>query len=248
MIKKVYAKPKVVKYIHRIIIFLVTLFVLIFVGLFIYSSQSYEALQDMRDEMEYWSFSDLTFSEDRNTISYTISNPLANIIFVPGGLVEPDSYQFLAARLAMEGYNVTIVKVAFNLAILTPNKPSRYIVDDLENIIIGHSLGGVVASMVAAKQEDISKIIMLGSYPIADISAIDSLMITAEHDDGMDPIKFNDSLVYVSEMNNTIVDIEGGNHAQFGWYGPQKGDGDAEISTLVQQDIVVQLILDFLEN
>lgn len=248
MVKKVEAKSKIVKYLLRTMIVLASFFFLIVVGLFIYSSQSYEALQEMRDEIEYLPLSEVTFSEDHNTINYTISDPLANIIFVPGGLVEPDSYQFLAARLAMEGYNVTIVKVAFNLAILTPNKASRYIVDDLDNIIIGHSLGGVVASMVAAKQEGISKIIMLGSYPIADISSIDSLMITAEHDDGMDPIKFNDSLIYVSETNNTILDIEGGNHAQFGWYGPQKGDGEAEISTLLQQEIVIQQILDFLED
>jgi len=99
---------------------------------------------------------DITFTDNGNKISYVVQNPMANIIFVPGGLVEPDSYKYLAASLATDGYNVTIVKVMFNLAILTPNKAIRYIDEDLDNIIIGHSLGGVVASMVAAKQDDIS--------------------------------------------------------------------------------------------
>ena len=31
------------------------------------------------------------------------------------------------------------------------------------------------------------------------------------------------------------IAIEGGNHAQFGWYGPQAGDGEATISREEQQ-------------
>jgi hypothetical protein len=33
--------------------------------------------------------------------------------------------------------------------------------------------------------------------------------------------------------------IEGGNHSQFGWYGPQKGDNAASIAPEAQQDAVV---------
>jgi hypothetical protein len=33
--------------------------------------------------------------------------------------------------------------------------------------------------------------------------------------------------------------IEGGNHAQFGWYGDQAGDLPAEISREVQQEQIV---------
>jgi hypothetical protein len=35
------------------------------------------------------------------------------------------------------------------------------------------------------------------------------------------------------------VPIEGGNHAQMGWYGPQPGDGMATISREDQQQQVV---------
>lgn len=43
-----------------------------------------------------------------------------------------------------------------------------------------------------------------------------------------------------------IVVIEGGNHAQFGNYGKQKGDSDAMISSEEQQDMAVEAIKEFL--
>jgi hypothetical protein len=42
--------------------------------------------------------------------------------------------------------------------------------------------------------------------------------------------------------------IEGGNHPQFGYYGPQKGDGKASISLLEQQKITVDEILALIEQ
>lgn len=38
--------------------------------------------------------------------------------------------------------------------------------------------------------------------------------------------------------------IQGGNHAQFGSYGKQKGDGEAQISAGVQVDETVEVIRD----
>lgn len=43
-----------------------------------------------------------------------------------------------------------------------------------------------------------------------------------------------------------IVEIEGGNHAQFGNYGPQKGDLPATISTQEQQRQTAEAIEAFL--
>jgi hypothetical protein len=44
----------------------------------------------------------------------------------------------------------------------------------------------------------------------------------------------------------TIVVIEGGNHAQFGYYGIQTGDGKATISREDQQAQIVSATLDWL--
>jgi hypothetical protein len=43
------------------------------------------------------------------------------------------------------------------------------------------------------------------------------------------------------------VEIEGGNHAQFGWYGEQRGDNPATISREDQQVQVLQAILALFE-
>jgi hypothetical protein len=42
------------------------------------------------------------------------------------------------------------------------------------------------------------------------------------------------------------VPIQGGNHAQFGWYGPQPGDGVATISRAAQQEQAVAGTVDLL--
>jgi hypothetical protein len=42
--------------------------------------------------------------------------------------------------------------------------------------------------------------------------------------------------------------INGGNHAQFGNYGPQKGDGTATVSREEQQAETARLILDFIKS
>ena len=43
-----------------------------------------------------------------------------------------------------------------------------------------------------------------------------------------------------------MVEIEGGNHAQFGNYGPQEGDLPATISAEEQQAQTVEAISDFI--
>ena len=44
------------------------------------------------------------------------------------------------------------------------------------------------------------------------------------------------------------VAIEGGNHAQFGWYGPQRGDNPASISREAQQEQIVRATLALLSS
>lgn len=235
------------KHLKRIGIVFLVIFLVIYIALNMYAETSYESLDEMDTTIEELDLSAIEILESNTSITYTVENPKMNIIFVPGGLVHPDSYSYLATMLALNGYNVTISKAKFNLAIFQPNKPNRYIDEDLENVIIGHSLGGVVASMAASGNDDIDKVILMGSYAIKDLNDKDTLILSAEYDIAMDQEKFNEALEYVNE-DTTFFTIEGGNHAQFGWYGEQKGDGTAEISTITQQNIVVTQILDFLNQ
>jgi len=235
------------KILKRTIISLAVLIVLFFIALTIYASNPYQPLPDMQTNIDELNTDDIDTVEKYDYISFTVSDPLGNILFIPGGLVNPHSYDYLAINLALEGYNVTVYKPFYDLAILTPKWASKFLDSDLENIVIGHSLGGVVASMIASNNDLVSEVILMGSYPIKDISDKDVLIITAEHDIQMDQETFDNSLQYVNDQY-ILYDILGGNHAQFGWYGPQKGDGEADISTLEQQNLVLQKIIEFLNN
>ena len=235
---------KVIKY---ILILTLTLFLVVVIGLFIYTSDSYDAQKSMNEEIELYDLSLLTVFEDFDQISYYVDDPNKNIVFIPGGKVNPESYRYLAVKLALTGYDVTIVKPLFNLAILTPNYSKRFLSNEKENVVVGHSLGGTVASLVATNHKNISEIVFLASYPIRDVSSQQVLMITAEFDLVLDKTKVEESKNYLGQSVQ-FYEIVGGNHAQFGWYGNQKKDGDASISTKTQQDLVVKAILDFIGN
>ncbi len=239
-------KRPLIRFLLISFIVVVSLFVLLFTALAVYSSTSYEPLSAMEEQINTLDTQELTYIENRKVIQYTVTNPIKNIIIIPGGLVEPESYKYLAISLAKENYNITIVKPLFNLAILNANQAEEYLDSSLDNILIGHSLGGTVASIVASNNPEVNAVVLLGSYPLRDISNIDSLVITGENDEVLDQEAFTDSLELLS-TNSIFYEISGGNHAQFGWYGPQKGDGQASITTLEQQDLVIEKILDFIK-
>lgn len=232
--------------VRRILIGIVSLVIVIFAALYIYSSNPYEPLPEMFEAINDMESIQVETDISSRYIKYTVSQPLKNIIFVPGGLVRAESYQYLAYNLAKLGYNVTIVKPFFNLAILSPNLPGKFIDENLDNVIIGHSLGGVVASMVAHNNESISKVILLGSYPTTDLKEKEVLIITAENDLVMDRDNYIESFQYLTNQAE-ILEIDGGNHAGFGWYGEQKGDGEATISILDQQLFIIASIDNFIQ-
>ena len=131
------------------------------------------------------------------------------------------------------------------MAILNPSIGKEFLSDTIDNVIIGHSLGGVTASSVFSGNDNVEAMIFLGSYPIKDVKDMDVLYLNAEFDLGMDQEALEGSYKFTSDSLN--ISIEGGNHAQYGWYGPQKGDGTAEMTTLDQQNIVISQILLFLD-
>lgn len=233
--------------VFKIIVMSISILAIVFiVGLFIYTRGSYKPLDEMYGEIEQLDLTHIEVIDDFDQISYVVDQPKKNIIIVPGGKVKPESYQYLAASLALSGYDVTIVKTLFNLAILTPNYGSRFIKDDMDNVVIGHSLGGTVASLFSQGDDRITEMIFLASYPISDVSDKEVLILTAEFDEVLD---MNDVENSLDNLPSSYISfqITGGNHAQFGWYGPQKGDGTSFITTKEQQNIIINQILDFIQ-
>ncbi len=67
-------------------------------------------------------------------------------------------------------------------------------------------------------------------------------------EDGLStPEKINENSSNLPETTD-FIEIPGGNHAYFGVYGSQSGDNEAQITVNEQQEIIVDLIVDWLEN
>ena len=212
--------------------------------LIVYSINPYKASDDMKDYIV--EDSNVDYYEDFNQITYEHEDAIANIIIIPGGKVKAEAYKYMASRLAQMHYKVTIYKPLLNLSILTGKSADQFIDPNMENIIIGHSLGGVTASMIASDNTNIDYLILLGSYSTVDISSVSVLLITAENDLILNQENYEKSKVFLPD-DHVEYEIIGGNHGQFGWYGNQNKDGEASIDVKEQQDTIISQILHFIE-
>lgn len=97
-----------------------------------------------------------------------------------------------------------------------------------------------MASQFAADHPDaVDGLILLGAYLYGDYPPADTLTVYGS---------LNQSVEDKLDYTENVVEIEGGNHAQFGNYGPQKGDAPAAISAEAQQDQTMDAIEAFLAS
>ena len=106
--------------------------------------------------------------------------------------------------------------------------------------VLGHSMGGAMASSYVSKNKDkVNGLILLGSYIYGDVSDQDTLTIYGS---------LNTSVKKKIDYKKNIVVIQGGNHANFGNYGHQKGDAKATISRKSQQKQTIKAIDQFIKK
>lgn len=172
-------------------------------------------------------------------------------VFYPGGKVQYNAYEPLLAKLAEKGIACFLVKMPFNLAVFNINGAEEVLnqFPEIENWFIGgHSLGGsMAASFLGKNQFDIKGLILLASYSTVDFSEVDIklLSIFGSEDGVLNLEKYTENKSHFSKNAKEVV-IEGGNHAGFGFYGPQKKDGKASISSINQIEQTARLILEFI--
>jgi hypothetical protein len=175
------------------------------------------------------------------------------LIIYPGGRVDPRSYAPLAKQISSEGYLVVIVPMPFNLAVFGTNRAMNVInsypaIDAW--VIVGHSLGGSMAArFVDQNQDSVQALVLWASYPASSNDLSNTtlpIMSIYGTEDGLTSTQdINNSHQFLPE--NTIwIPVEGGNHAQFGWYGDQPGDNPAFISREQQQIIILEAMKDLL--
>ena len=152
------------------------------------------------------------------------------IIFYPGAKVETTAYLPLLQQIRQTGVICILVDMPFHMAIFDADAAEDVIAafpDITHWYIAGHSMGGAMASRFAADHPDqVDGLILLGAYIYGDYPPEDTLTIYGS---------LNQSVEDKLDYTENVVEIEGGNHAQFGNYGPQKGDQPATISAQEQQ-------------
>lgn len=184
---------------------------------------------------------------DGKAIAFVPDNPIAGLVFYPGAKVQPEAYAPLMQQCAERGILCVIVKPLFNLALLDVNAAdgiqARF-PDVKEWIIAGHSLGGIAAcSYIGQHAGDFEGIALLASYPANDLSSFGGSVVThlGTEDHVIRGKDMEDAKVLLPDTAERIV-VEGGNHAYFGNYGEQEGDGTATISREQQQEEAVNAI------
>ena len=214
-------------------------------GFYVYTQDYYRAEVDvitvMKNESKYH------IKEINNyTLVESIHSPSKQgLIFYPGGKVEDIAYLPLMEKLSEQGFTCYLVEMPFHLAIFDTGAASQ-IIKDNQSItnwtLVGHSLGGASASMVAS-QLPIDNLVLLGAYSTKDLSESNFYVLSlVGSEDGIvnrDKLKSNETNLPSSAIHKEII---GGNHAYYGNYGEQRGDGNATLTPFEQQSITAQYI------
>ena len=193
-----------------------------------------------------------------NTQGWTVFMPAngqaeTGFIFYPGGRVDYRSYAPVLKPLAERGYLVVLIPMPLSMAVFAPDKATEVfpVFPQIRNWAIGgHSLGGAMAARYCYKHpEEVNGLALWASYP-ADTDSLAGqdltvLSIFGSQDGQAEKLAAAGNLL---PADTNWVIIEGGNHAQFGDYGLQPGDGKAEISPRQQWDQVIATTSAFLQN
>jgi pimeloyl-ACP methyl ester carboxylesterase len=182
------------------------------------------------------------------------SRRAAGVIFLPGGMVDPDAYAPLLKNLAAVGHPAHLVRLPLRAAflesqitelfhrisaILKANPETRW-------YLAGHSRGAMLASRFAREsQSNIAGLILMGTTHPRDFdlsaSPLQVTKIMGTHDGIATPeaTRANAALL---PKSTTWVEIPGANHVQFGYYRHQLLDGAPGITRAEQQAAVLKAL------
>lgn len=235
-----------------ILVSAIIIFVLV-LGCGLYLGDYYRAEANALECLENPADGIVVSEEVNNYIVFKPDKPSVGLIFYPGGKVQYEAYAPLMEELAKADILCVLVHMPANLAVLNMN-----VADDIQEefpeitewYIGGHSLGGsMAASYLEDHAQDYEGLILLASYSTVDLreTDLDVLSIYGENDKVLNAEKYAKNIGNLPP-NYTEVIIEGGNHAYFGSYGVQNGDGKPEISNEEQIEITVDEMKEMLAS
>ena len=234
---------KVRKWKFRILVPLFAVFQVIILAFFLWTADYYRADSDAASAME----SDAAVSVEQTGSGWLFDGPSEDTacIFYPGAKVEETAYAPLLRSLAENGMDVYLEKMPCHLAFFGKNRASTILKNSSYDhyFIGGHSLGGVVAADYASGHtQELDGVILLAAYPAKKLEdGLTELLIYGSEDRVLNRERLEEADVF-APSDFTKYRIEGGNHARFGNYGAQKGDGTAAVSWQEQQAETVNVI------
>ena len=175
---------------------------------------------------------------DQRTVVFSPANKPKNqrgLVFYQGAKVDATAYAPLLAALAEEGWTCVTADAPLNFAMTDADAAARLIprINGVSRWYVGgHSFGGFVSAQYAAAHADqVEGLVLLGSYANADISdsGLNVITIHGTNDLVCSQEKFEADLPNLPASAH-VLQLQGGNHAQFGDYGPQQSDGQATLS------------------
>lgn len=180
------------------------------------------------------------------------------VFFQPGARVDARAYAAHLRPVAAAGHVVVIAKQPLGIAFLATGafESAMEARGEVQRwVIAGHSLGGTVAAMEAAdpqarQPDQLGGLVLWGSYPanpVRDLIPGKVLSISGSKDGLTTPADIDASRADLPA--DTAFDvIEGGNHAQFGDYGPQPGDGTPTMSADQAREEISAATLTFVDS
>lgn len=180
-------------------------------------------------------------------ITYGNKKSKIGIIFYPGGKVEYTAYEPLMKKLADKGFFCVLLEMPYNLAVFGIDSA-----DGVQEMypkvskwyMMGHSLGGSMAgTYLVDNYRDYDGLILLASYVSDSLvhTDLDIISIYGSEDKVLNKYKYEKYKVNLPSNVEEMI-INGGNHAYFGVYGEQKGDGKAKITNEQQINQTVMIL------
>lgn len=209
-----------------------------------YANDYYRAV----DIDEYITDSDsVTVSEIKEGYFFDGPGEDKALIFYPGAKVEETAYAPIMKSLAEHGVDCFLIKMPMKLAFFGMNKADNILTEyKYDNYYLaGHSLGGAMAANYASEHpDDYAGLFLLAAYPTKDLTAtrFPIVLLYGDNDKVINREKLEAGFTFLPS-DCKKVEIRGGNHAQFGSYGEQDGDGAATITPEEQWEITVNTIV-----
>ena len=188
-------------------------------------------------------------------LTFTPTEPAdTGFIFYPGGRVPAEAYALAARAIAEAGYLTVVPSMPFGLAVLAPDTADGDHRGPPGDRALGHRWPLARrrhGRRLRRRTRGRSRGSCCGrrTRPVAPTSRAASLAVTSVFatEDGLATVDEIEASRSQLPPDTEFVEIAGGNHAGFGWYGEQDGDGEATISREEQQAAVVEATLDLLE-